>query len=75
MDKRPQFSAKHKTDLIPKNASCVKGGTHSHFSQRKMRHSGILVIAAGRTDSRRNLHRSTRAQPLLLAPSIAAHND
>jgi len=29
MDKRPQFSAKHKTDLIPKNASCVTGGTHS----------------------------------------------
>ena len=32
MDKRPQFSAKHKTDLMPKNASCVKGGTHSTFN-------------------------------------------
>jgi hypothetical protein len=32
MDKWPQCLAKHKTDLLPKNASC-KSGTHPCFQE------------------------------------------
>ena len=34
IDKRPQFSAKNKTDLMPKNASCKRWDTLLTFPYR-----------------------------------------